>query len=241
MLRPLRRGGRIVCSEWNWKAVTVARGRPPVDWDSSMPPAFVYFDLGNVVFFFDRARAFARMAAVSNADPTDVEAAVMDGGLQTAIERGDISWHEFHAAFCSRTGTRPSSDALARAASDMFSLNASLLPIIARCRRAGVPLGILSNTCDPHWTFLVSQGYAILPGAFREIVLSHEEKTAKPDPAIYRVATNRAGVPPERIFFCDDLAPHIDAARDVGWDAELFVSAHTLAEQLARRGLNLGL
>jgi FMN phosphatase YigB (HAD superfamily) len=117
---------------------------------------------------------------------------------------------------------------------------AGALEMIAACRRAGVPMGILSNTCAPHWDFLVSSGYAILPGGFREIVLSHEERSAKPDRAIYDVATARAGVPPERIFFCDDLAPHIDTARAVGWDAELFVSAHQLADQLARRGLRLG-
>lgn len=206
-----------------------------------MPPAFIYLDLGNVIVFFERDRAFTQMAAVSGADKAAVEAAVMAGGLHQAIERGDIGWPEFHAEFCSRTGTRPDADALALAASDMFSLNAAILPIIACCRRAGVPLGVLSNTCDPHWKFLVSRGYAILPGGFREIVLSHEERAVKPDQAIYEVATARAGVPAERIFFCDDLAPHIDAAREAGWDAELFVSAHALAEQLAHRGLNLGL
>lgn len=206
-----------------------------------MPPAFIYFDLGNVVFFFDRDRAFAQMAAVSGADVAAVHAVVMEGGLQKAIERGDIDWPEFHAEFCRRTGTLPDATALARAASDMFRLNTDMLPIIAGCHRAGVPLGILSNTCEPHWNFLLSGGYAILPGGFREIVLSHEERSAKPDRAIYDVATARAGVPPERIFFCDDLAPHVDTARALGWDAELFVAAHQLADQLARRGLRLGL
>lgn len=206
-----------------------------------MPPAFVYLDLGNVVVLFDRGRAFAAMAAVSGAGAALVEETVIAGGLQRAIERGDIGWPEFHAEFCRRTGTRPDAEALAFAASDMFTLNVPLLPVIARCRRAGVPLGILSNTCDPHWRFLLAQRFAVLPGAFREVVLSHEERAAKPDPAIYAVAAARAGVPAERIFFCDDLAPHVDAARHAGWDAELFVSAHGLAEQLARRGLNLGL
>jgi len=206
-----------------------------------MPPAFIYLDLGNVVVLFDRRRAFAGMAAVSGADQRLVEETVMAGGLQQAIERGDIGWPEFHAEFCRRTGTRPVSAALAQAASDMFTLNVPLLPIIARCRRAGVPLGILSNTCDPHWQFLVSRGYAILPGGFREVVLSHVEKAAKPDPTIYELAAARAGVPAERIFFCDDLPPHVAAAHRAGWDAEVFVSAPALAEQLARRGLNLGL
>ena len=205
-----------------------------------MPPAFIYLDLGNVVFFFDRDRSFAEMAAVSGTDAATVRDVVMEGGLQKAIERGDIDWPEFHAEFSRRSGTQPDPAALARAASDMFRLNTAMLPIIAGCRRAGVPMGILSNTCDPHWKFLISGGYAILPGGFREIVLSHEEHSAKPERAIYDVATVRAGVPPERIFFCDDLAPHIDTARAVGWDAELFVSAHQLADQLARRGLRLG-
>ena len=150
-----------------------------------MPPAFIYLDLGNVVFFFDRDRSFAEMAAVSGADAATVRDVVMEGGLQKAIERGDIDWPEFHAEFSRRTGTTPDPVALARAASDMFRLNTAMLPIIAGCRRAGVPMGILSNTCAPHWDFLVSSGYAILPGGFREIVLSHEERSAKPDRAIY--------------------------------------------------------
>jgi len=206
-----------------------------------MPPAFIYFDLGNVIFFFDRDRSFTQMAAVSGADVATVRDVVMDGGLQKAIERGDLDWPGFHAEFSRRTGTRPEPAALARAASDMFWLNTALLPIIAGCRRAGVPMGILSNTCDPHWDFLVGSGYAILPAAFREIVLSHEEHSAKPERAIYDVATARAGVPPERIFFCDDLPDNVAAARQAGWDAEVFVTAVGLADALERRGVNLGL
>jgi FMN phosphatase YigB (HAD superfamily) len=222
------------------KAAPVMLGRPASHSTPPMPPAFIYLDLGNVVFFFDRDRSFARMAEVSGTDPATVHRVVMEEGLQAALERGEIGWPEFHAEFSHRTATRPDAAGLARAASDMFRLNAAMLPIIAGCRRAGVPLGILSNTCDPHWPFLVASGYAILPGGFREIVLSHEERSAKPDRAIYEVATARAGVPPERIFFCDDLEPHVAAARSVGWDAEVFTSAYRLADQLARRGLRLG-
>jgi glucose-1-phosphatase len=206
-----------------------------------MRPAFIYLDLGNVVVFFDRERAFRQMAAASGADVGTVRDVVMHAGLQQALERGDIRWPEFHAEFSRRTGTRCDPDALARAASDMFWLNVGMLPLIAACERAGVPMGILSNTCDPHWRFLTSGTYAVLPGGFREIVLSHEVGAAKPERSIYDLATARAGVDPERIFFCDDLPPHVDAARAAGWDAECFESAHLLTEQLARRGLNLGL
>lgn len=206
-----------------------------------MPPAFVYFDLGNVLCFFDRDRVFRSMAAVSGAAPATIRRVVMDEGLQAALERGEIDWPAFHETFCRQTGTRPESVALARAASDMFWLNVGILPVVAACERAGIPLGILSNTCEPHWASLLAEGYSILPGSFREVVLSHEVRAAKPGRPIYDVATARAGVPPEQIFFCDDLPEHVEAARAAGWDAELFVGAASLADQLARRGLNLGL
>lgn len=206
-----------------------------------MPPAFIYFDLGNVLCFFDRDRAFRAMAAASGADSATVRRVVMDDGLQAALERGDIGWGEFHEAFCRGTGTRVATTDLARAASDMFWLNVGMLPVVAACERAGVPLGILSNTCEPHWASLLADGYSILPGSFRELVLSHEVRAAKPGRAIYDAAAARAGVDPERIFFCDDLPEHVAAARAAGWDAEVFLTAHTLADQLARRGLNLGL
>lgn len=202
-----------------------------------MPPAFIYLDLGNVVFWFDRERAFRQMAGVSGAGIDAVRRVVMEEGLQAALERGAIGWAEFHEEFSRRTASRSDPATLATAASDMFRLNVALLPIIAACTRAGIPLGVLSNTCDPHWRRLVSEGYAILPHAFREIVLSHEAGVAKPDEAIYHQATAQAGVEPGRIFFCDDLPEHVAAARTAGWDAEVFTEAHLLAGQLARRGI----
>ena len=63
----------------------------------------------------------------------------------------------------------------------------------------------------------------------------------KPDRAIYAAAERMAGVPAESIFFTDDVAEHVDAARAAGWDAEIFTEARHLADQLQSRGLNLGL
>jgi len=81
----------------------------------------------------------------------------------------------------------------------------------------------------------------VLPGHFREIVLSHEVRSVKPEPAIYQLAARRAGVPPEKIFFCDDIPAHVEAAQLAGWQAEVFTSAGNLIDALDRRGLKLGL
>jgi putative hydrolase of the HAD superfamily len=208
---------------------------------ATMPPAFIFFDLGNVLALFDRERSVRQMAAVTGADERTVSEVVHDEDLQRALERGRIDWDGFHAEFVRRTNADVAAGTLAAAASDMFRLNVPILPVVAALGRIGIPLGILSNTCDPHWQRLGASGYAVLSRSFRELVLSHEVGAVKPDRDIYGLAAARAGVAADRIFFCDDLPIHVEAARAAGWDAEVFVSAHRLAEQLARRGLNLGL
>jgi putative hydrolase of the HAD superfamily len=123
----------------------------------------------------------------------------------------------------------------------MFELNVGILPVVAALQRRRIPIGILSNTCDLHWRHLLGRGWGILPGGFRPVILSYEIGASKPEPEIFERAAERAGTPPERIFFCDDLPEHVAAARAAGWDAELFTSAPRLADQLARRGMRLGL
>ena len=204
-------------------------------------PEFVFFDLGNVLFAFDRARAFRQMAAVSGAATEAVEEAVMGSGLQADLETGRIDWPAFHAEFGRRTGTTSDPAALAQAASDMFTLKVEMIPVLAGLERIGCPFGILSNTCGVHWNHLLAGGWAPLTGAVSRIVLSYEVGAAKPDRRIFDAAAVAAGVAPERIFFTDDLPEHVDGARACGWDAELFTSAGGLMAALHDRGLNLGL
>ena len=70
-------------------------------------------------------------------------------------------------------------------------------------------------------------------------MLSFECGAMKPDEKIYQVATERAGVPPERIFFTDDLPENVEGAKKYGWDAVLFTGAHELGRELANRGVRM--
>ncbi|NDC54474.1 MAG: hypothetical protein EBZ74_09355 [Planctomycetia bacterium] len=203
-------------------------------------PAFVFLDLGNVIVSFDRPRAHRQMADAAGLPLAAVEAVLAETRLEERLERGLVDWPGFHAEFSARTGSACDPRRLAEAASDMFTLNVALLPVIAGLERAGLPLGILSNTCGIHWEHLLRSGYAVLPGRFAVTVLSHEVAAVKPEPAIYAAAAARAGVPPEAIFFCDDIPAHVEAARACGWDAEVFESASGLIDALDRRGLDLG-
>lgn len=206
-----------------------------------MPPAFVYLDLGNVIFRFDRGRAFRQMAAECGADPAAIEAVVMGGGLQESLELGRIDWAGFHAEFSRRTGTTSDPGRLASAAADMFSVNPGIMPIVAGLERAGIPTGILSNTCTIHWERIVAGGSWLVPGRFSRFVLSCAAGSLKPAPGIYEAAAAAAGTAPERIFFTDDIPGHVAGARAAGWDAEVFTTPAALIAELDRRGLRLGL
>jgi putative hydrolase of the HAD superfamily len=203
-------------------------------------PQFVFLDLGNVIALFDRDRAHRQMAAVAGTTVATVEEAVADG-LQERLESGALDWPGYVAEFARRTGTSPDPGALAHAASDMFSLNPAIVPVIAALQRARCPIGILSNTCAPHWHHLLACRWAVLPGPFACLVLSHEVGGMKPRPGIYATAAVQAGVEPEGIFFTDDMPANVAAARAAGWDAEPFESAHRLADDLMRRGVALSL
>lgn len=204
-------------------------------------PAFIYLDLGRVVVDFDHAIAWRNIAAITGLSEEIVERFFTAENRQRQIETGQLSWDVLHAAFVRELAVEVDADLLARAAGDIFSLRVEMLPVIAGIERAGVPLGILSNTCDIHWQHLLRCRYGILPGGIGPLVLSYEVGAMKPDAGIYAAAAAQAGVAAEGIFFCDDIPAHVEAARAAGWDAEVFVGARQLVEQLASRGVPVGL
>jgi putative hydrolase of the HAD superfamily len=202
-------------------------------------PKFIYFDLGNVVLNFSYDRAVEQVAQVSGIDEPTVRRVVFDEGLQTAYETGTVDSAEFHRRFCQATASTVGRDELLTAASDIFTINYPVVPIIAALHSAGYPLGILSNTCAAHWEFITDRRFAIIPLAFRSCTLSYQVGAMKPAPAIYDAATRQAGVSPEEIFFMDDRPSNVAGALAAGWDAVVFESAFQLAGQLADRGVRI--
>lgn len=72
---------------------------------------------------------------------------------------------------------------------------------------------------------------------FGDIVVSGDEKLAKPDPAIFHLAERRFGRPAGSMLFVDDNAANIAAADALGWHTHLFTEASLLEAELRQRGL----
>lgn len=199
-------------------------------------PAFLYFDLGNVLVLFTVERMCRQMADVAGTDPARVYQLVFDSGLQRQFELGRISETEFYERFCQALGRCVDRQALALAACDIFTLNVTLLPVLAGLCQAGYRLGILSNTCQAHWEHC-RRRFRVLEEMFSVHALSYRLGAMKPDAAIFLAAARLARTAPEDIFYTDDLPGHIAGAKSVGFDAVPYSDTPTLVAELRRRGL----
>jgi FMN phosphatase YigB (HAD superfamily) len=202
-----------------------------------MPPRFLYFDLGNVLLNFDHRQACRQMAEVAGISADKVWDVVFATDLELRYEAGEITDQEFYEAFCAATGTRGDYDALLLAGSAIFTPNIQIFPIVAALDAAGYRMGILSNTCPGHWKYCFDGRYGILNAAFDVYALSYELRACKPSPKIFAGAAALAGVPPQEIFFVDDIAGHIEAARAAGFDAVQYTTTGALAAALRDRGV----
>jgi HAD superfamily hydrolase (TIGR01509 family) len=185
---------------------------------------FVYFDLGNILLSFDPEIACRNLSDRFGVSVDQAREAIYESGLQTDYESGRVSCDRY----ASIARERMAIDAdefdprdLLVAVSDMFNPIEPMVDLIARVRRKTGAVGLLSNTCHAHWTWIRSrQEWQVSQVAFDVTILSYEVGSMKPDRRIYETAEAAAGVPTDRILFIDDKHENVDAARRRGWKAE---------------------
>jgi FMN phosphatase YigB (HAD superfamily) len=200
---------------------------------------FFYFDMGNVLLLFDHEIACRQVAELTGLTAQRVRQIIFKQDLENRYEGGEITSREFYDIFCEESGARPNYDALHLACSKIFELNAPIVPIVAQMRLAGHRLGILSNTCEAHWQYVIDGRYRLLRDFFDIYALSFEIKSMKPGRPIYEAAAKMAGVTPQEVFFVDDRVDNVEGACAAGFDAVRFVSAGLLAKDLRKRGVEI--
>ena len=197
---------------------------------------FIYFDLGKVLIDFSTERMLNQVGAAAGIAPERVRDIFFNDGLMLEHETGRLDGRGLHEEFCRITGKRPDYDAMADAATDIFTLITSMLPIVTQLGQTGCPLGILSNTGETHWEHCYSH-YRVIAEGFSVHALSYRIGEVKPNAAIYHAAAELAGHDPENIFFVDDRPEHVAGARAAGFDTVQFTTAAALADELRQRGV----
>ena len=74
-------------------------------------------------------------------------------------------------------------------------------------------------------------------GRLKDVVASAAEGLIKPDPAIFRLASERFGFAPEELLFVDDGAHNTEAARALGFHVHHFTNPAALRPALEAVGL----
>ncbi|MFE3452211.1 HAD family hydrolase [Nonomuraea sp. NPDC059194] len=126
-------------------------------------------------------------------------------------------------------------DERARAASAEFAqvpfwVDEEVRALLAKAQER-VPVILLTNAMDTLESHLDLLGLTHFADA---VVSSARVGLAKPDPRIYELAAEVAGVAPERCLFVDDRLENVEAARALGMAGVHFTAAADLAEALGR-------
>jgi 2-haloacid dehalogenase/putative hydrolase of the HAD superfamily len=195
----------------------------------------VVFDVGNVIVRWDPRTLYSQIFP----DP-----AQRDWFLANVCT---MAWHMRHDAGVSFAANRaplvaafPEHEAAIVAWEtrwwEMFSgpVPETEAAIEAMAARGVVMVGLTNMSPETAaGTFAMSPAFARLS----DIVVSGVVGLMKPDPSIFLLAAERAGLPPAQLLFVDDSRRNTDAAAALGFDVHLFDDPATLQPALAARGL----
>ena len=193
---------------------------------------FVYFDLGNVLVTFDHQIGIHSLSKLADRSQHLVRAAIFDSDLQTRFETGLITQQQFTDEVNRALETQLAVGDVMEAISAIFQPNEPILQALRRVRSAGLPMGILSNTCDAHWLWIQAKRWPMLVDWFEHAILSYEVRGMKPQPEIYEASERTAGCSGQSLFFTDDRADNIAAAAGRGWITHQFVTVDALLDSL---------
>ncbi|GAA3605282.1 HAD-IA family hydrolase [Microlunatus ginsengisoli] len=194
----------------------------------------VIFDLGGVVLQWEPERAYERVL------PAGDVAAFLERIDFRAWNRRNDGGHRFADAEAELIERFPDDAAAIRAYREHFAhALTGMVPgtsaVIAELGRAGVGLTALTNWSGE--TFPVARERFGILRRFTDILVSGDEAMLKPDPAIFALACERAGLDPARTVFIDDGAANVEAAERYGLTGLVFTDATTLRADLVRLGL----
>ena len=197
----------------------------------------VILDLGNVLVFHDNDYMARRLADRAGCRADDVNALFYDREFFGAINRGEIDADAIYTTVCQRLDTD-----LPRAEFEVlwschFRVNEPVLPVVEQLLKR-LPVVLLSNTNVLHTAYL----RPLLPilDRFTGLVFSHDAGMMKPQPEIYHLAAARAGVPPSRAAFFDDVPAYVDAATAQGLHGRVFNAVEQFVADLAELGVEVG-
>ena len=97
-------------------------------------------------------------------------------------------------------------------------------PLVKKLKKRGYRIGLISNTVSP--TMVPAELKAAdIYDDFEVLVMSSVERLRKPDPAIFKLSCDRAGVAPERCVYIGDAPDRdVEGPRRAGFGSVIIIS-----------------
>lgn len=201
----------------------------------------ILFDLGGVVMDIRRADCIAAFRELGMAHPEEFLGEYVQGGPFKGIENGDVTPQQFRDEM--RRYLRPGvTDKEIDRAFEAFLIGIPehRLDELRELRNKGYKICMLSNTNPIMWEGKISdefrkQGESGPEAYFDAIVRSYKAKVMKPDPKIFRLASDECDIRPEETIFIDDSQTNLDAAAKEGYETLLIMPGEEFMPLLEER------
>lgn len=184
----------------------------------------IIFDLGGVVIDIKRERAAKALDALGIKDAAAYLGEYEQKGPFLQLEKGEITSSQLFDEILPLCKPGTTTTQLRDAFEEFLTgLPAERLAEIRKLREKGYKVFVLSNT-NPimfnHWIDnAFRQEGQTMNDYFDGIVVSYQERTCKPDPAIFRNLLRRYGLDASQTLMLDDSEANCAAARSVGMNA----------------------
>jgi glucose-1-phosphatase len=205
------------------------------------PAPALIFDFGNVVAFFDYARACQAFGEKLGLSAADFLALLRARGLTPLVERferGAITSLEFSRAFAALAGLDIPHHEFQAAWADIFWLNQPVAALVRSLRRLGYTLVLGSNTNELHANHFLRQ-FADTFVHFDRLILSYQIGHIKPSAEFYAACVAAANATPDACVFIDDMPENVEGARAAGLAAILYRDMPNLLADLRRLGVEI--
>lgn len=171
---------------------------------------FIFFDVnGCLVRFYHKA--FAQLAKDYGVPPDLVEMAFLHYNNDAC--RGILSMKDFNEVIAKRLGI-PEIDWPKYYLSSVESMPG--MDTIVEWASQNYGVGLLTNVMPGILPALINK--KVVPDLSYDVVIdSSQTGLVKPEPAIYKLAAEKAGVSPEHLLLIDDTRENVAAAEDLGW------------------------
>ncbi len=198
-------------------------------------PEAVIFDIGNVLIRWDPDQLYRQLVPDPAARRALFETVDLEG-MNDAVDRGQ----PFRETIYATAERYPEHRDLIRAWHDRWIEMASpAIPeswaLLRRLRGEGIPVFALSNFGRESFAYAETV-YPELAEFDRRFISGHLG-CIKPDPRIYQIVEEESGLAGPALFFTDDRADNIDAARTRQWQAHHFSEPQGLRAALQAAGL----